>query len=89
MRAEIIVCGLVQGVGYRFFVTRQANAYKLNGYVQNLPGGNVKVVVEGDQAIIKDFIDELRIGPRSARVTAVDVDWLDRPHEYKTFEVLF
>ena len=89
MRAEIIVQGMVQGVGYRFFVSRQANMYKLNGYVQNLPDGNVKVVVEGDHGLIEDFIDELRIGPRSARVTAIAVDWIDRPHEFSAFDVRF
>jgi acylphosphatase len=89
MRAEITVQGMVQGVGYRFFVNRQANTYKLNGYVQNLPDGNVLVVVEGDHGLIADFIDELRVGPRSSRVTAVNVDWIDEPDEFKTFEVRF
>lgn len=89
MRAEIIVQGMVQGVGYRFFASRQAVRYKLNGFVQNLPDGNVRIVVEGERGLIGGFVDELRIGPQSARVTAVDVEWSDRPHEFQSFEVRF
>ena len=36
VRAEIIVNGLVQGVGYRYFVQREANKLGLKGFVKNL-----------------------------------------------------
>lgn len=89
MRADITVQGVVQGVGYRFFVVRQAQRYHLNGYVQNLPDGRVCVAVEGDKGLIVDFIAELRIGPRAARVSGIDVQWSDPPAEFKSFEVRF
>lgn len=89
MRAEITVQGMVQGVGYRFFVVQQAQRYHLNGYVQNLPDGHVLVVAEGDKGLIDDFIAELRIGPRAARVSGIDVHWSDQPAEFKSFKVRF
>jgi acylphosphatase len=73
VKAEIIVQGVVQGVGYRFFVLDQARLYNIKGYVRNLPDGTVEVVAEGEEGLVTDFIDRLRIGPLSAHVTGVDV----------------
>lgn len=89
MRARITVQGVVQGVGYRFFVTRKARDYKIFGYVCNLPDGNVEVVGEGEKGLLLDFIEELRIGPGSATVTAIDIDWIDQPAEFNDFEIQF
>jgi acylphosphatase len=89
VRARITAQGVVQGVGYRFFVTRKARDYKIFGYVCNLPDGNVEVVAEGEKGLLLDFIKELRIGPGSATVTKIDVDWIDQPAEFNDFEVKF
>ncbi len=51
-RANITVHGLVQGVGFRYFVVRKAKELKLNGYVKNQMDGTVLTVVEGDQSQI-------------------------------------
>ena len=85
MKAEIVVQGVVQGVGYRFFVLNQAHLSDLRGYVRNLPNGSVEVVAEGEKGIIKDFIGRLRIGPMSAHVTGVDVNWHDEESGYTEF----
>jgi acylphosphatase len=89
LRARIIVQGVVQGVGYRFFVIKKARGYHIFGYVRNLPDGNVEVLAEGEKGLVMDFIEELRIGPISATVTAVDVKWFDQPREYEDFEIQF
>ncbi|MCK5589482.1 MAG: acylphosphatase, partial [Dehalococcoidales bacterium] len=41
------VYGYVQGVNFRYFVTREAGYLRLSGYVRNLPGGAVEVEAEG------------------------------------------
>ena len=46
-RAKIIVTGLVQGVGYRYFVVRHADKLNLEGYTQNDFSGEVVTEVEG------------------------------------------
>lgn len=89
MRAKIKVQGIVQGVGYRFFVIRKAREYRVFGYVSNLPDGNVEVVAEGDKGLLLDFIEELRIGPESATISAVDVEWFDRPREFEDFDIRY
>ena len=89
MRAQIVIQGLVQGVGYRFFVVARAQQYHITGYVQNLPNGNVRVVAEGDKGVLLSFIEDLRIGPASAHITAVDVQWNEEESGFTEFEVKF
>lgn len=89
MRAQIVIQGLVQGVGYRFFVVAHAQQYLITGYVQNLPNGNVRVVAEGDKGVLLSFIEDLRIGPASAHITAVDVQWSEEEACFTDFEVKF
>ncbi|HEY7509386.1 MAG TPA: acylphosphatase, partial [Vicinamibacteria bacterium] len=43
---RFVVHGRVQGVGYRYFVQREADARGVTGFVRNLPDGSVEVVAE-------------------------------------------
>jgi acylphosphatase len=69
-----VVSGKVQGVGYRYFTLRVARELKLNGWVRNLPDGNVEAVASGPAARLKRFDAELRIGPPRAEVRTVAVE---------------
>ena len=46
-RLEATVRGVVQGVGFRFFVIRQASELELDGWVANRRDGGVECVAEG------------------------------------------
>lgn len=89
VRAEILVNGLVQGVGYRYFVMREAGKLGLNGYTENLYTGEVLNVVEGEKAIIEDFIKKIKIGPIHASVKSCKVNWQEPKNEFTKFEVRF
>ena len=73
--AEIVVYGMVQGVGYRFFTQRVAEELKLSGWVRNLPDGRVQAEVEGPRARVEEWLTRLRVGPRLSSVTDVAVTW--------------
>ncbi len=88
-RARVIVAGLVQGVGYRYFAFRKAKDYNLKGYVKNLYSDEVEVVLEGDKGVIIDCIQELKVGPVSAHVTDVKVEWEEGESEYEDFQIRF
>ena len=88
-RVHLIVKGVVQGVGYRYFVLRVAREYGLAGYVRNREDGSVEVEAEGDEKILEAFMKDLRIGPRAAEVTAIDVQRLPAGKGYKDFDVHF
>ena len=89
VRAEIVVNGLVQGVGFRYFVMREAKKLGLNGFVKNLYTGEVLTVVEGEKAIVKEMINKLRVGSIHASVINCKVDWQEPKNEFTEFEVKF
>ncbi len=88
-RARILVSGVVQGVGYRFFAERNASSFRLRGYCRNLANGMVEVVVEGDRGLIIDYVRELRRGPAAASVSATDVRWEEYTGEFDDFRIRF
>ena len=83
----MIVSGVVQGVGFRWFVERVANSFGLTGYVRNLYDGTVETYVEGEEAALNGFHNEVRIGPRGAHVAAVKVEWREHSGNYKNFRI--
>ena len=88
-RAKIIVNGLVQGVGFRYYVIRKSQALGLNGYTQNLFTGEVLTVVEGDSSLINELIKLIKIGPSHAKVKNCTVEWEDFKNEFNSFEVKY
>ena len=87
VRAHITVCGLVQGVGFRYFVLNQAERFGLNGFVRNLFDGGVEIVVEGDRSIVEEFIKSVKTGPRLARVTDLMIDWQKPEQQFHEFTI--
>jgi acylphosphatase len=86
-RAHILASGLVQGVFYRRFVQTRANSYGLRGWVRNLPNGQVELISEGEKGLILDFAKELRIGPPSANVASLEIEWQDYEGEFEGFKI--
>ena len=66
-----VVAGRVQGVGYRYYVLRQAEVLGVSGYARNRSDGSVEVVAEGSDTALADFEARLREGPTFAEVTGV------------------
>jgi acylphosphatase len=89
IHTEIVINGMVQGVGYRYFAQRKASEYGMVGYVRNMPNGSVLCEVEGEQGLVRDFIKELNIGPAFSRVSSVDVNTSTELYGYQRFEVRF
>ena len=86
---RIVISGMVQGVGYRYFAYRAATNLGLAGWVCNRPDGAVEIEAEGDHSLLEALIDDLKVGPRSAVVKGVDVKWLPTSGKHKSFEVRF
>lgn len=84
-RARFIVRGTVQGVGFRYFVLQKAQELRLTGYTQNLPNGEVEVVVEGNKTFIEDLEKILWRGPSKAKVKEVVATWMEPEGNFKTF----
>jgi acylphosphatase len=84
---KIEVGGLVQGIGFRYFVQSTAKNYGLKGYVKNLYNGEVEIEAEGDDNILKQFVEEVKIGPRFAHIKSFYIEYLDFQGKYSNFEV--
>ncbi len=81
VRAHVWVRGHVQGVGFRFFVQRQALHLGLVGFVRNLRDRRVEVVVEGPADTVEALIAAVRRGPAGASVSDVDLVWEALHHD--------
>ena len=82
-----VVNGRVQGVGFRYFVVREAQALGLAGWVRNLPDGRVEVLGSGEPDVVSALEGRLWEGPPHAKVSSVDVREAEAP-TYAGFRIL-
>ena len=68
---RFIVTGRVQGVGFRWFVEREAAQLSITGWVRNRENGSVEVMATGSRDQLNALHGRLREGPRAARVDEV------------------
>ena len=87
IRAHVLVSGLVQGVGFRYFAFHQAVNLGLVGYVRNIFSGEVEIEIEGDRSLIEEFIKMIKVGPRVAHVRDLKIEWLECARSYRSFEI--
>ena len=86
-RAVIIVRGLVQGVGFRYFIHGAALQTGLSGWAENLANGDVRIVAEGERGLIEDLVKSASRGPRSAHVAEVMIEWQEPKNDFHGFEI--
>ena len=72
-----IVSGRVQGVGFRYFVMRHAQAENVCGYVRNLNDGRVEFFLQGASGPVSRVLGQIRLGPDYARVSELQLDDCD------------
>jgi len=70
---RFVVRGRVQGVGFRWFVEREAHLLGIAGWVRNNHDGSVEILAQGTRDQLLGLHSRLREGPRAARVDAVEV----------------
>lgn len=70
---RFLVRGRVQGVGFRWFVEREAVILQIAGWVRNNPDGTVEVLAQGTRDQLAGLHSRLREGPRAARIDEVEV----------------
>jgi len=86
-RLHATITGRVHGVGFRYFVVREAMDLGLVGWVANEPDGTVDCVAEGPRADLERLLERLREGPPAAIVEGVRVSWRPATGQFTTFGV--
>lgn len=71
-QVHVRVTGVVQGVGFRWFVREKARRLGLAGWVRNVADGSVEVIASGEQGQIDLLMGELQKGPPGAVVDRID-----------------
>jgi acylphosphatase len=69
---RFVVRGRVQGVGFRWFVEREAHILGIAGWVRNNSDGSVEVLAQGTRDQLSGLHARLKQGPRAARVDRVE-----------------
>ncbi len=87
-RAEIIARGDVQRVGFRDAVQKIAWNLGLSGTVQNLEPYDVKIVAEGEEAALLEFVKAIKIQDGPIRVQALETNWSAATGEFQYFKIL-
>jgi acylphosphatase len=77
MVLHFLIQGRVQGVGFRWFVHREASDLDLRGWVRNTEEGEVEVLASGAEEDLAELRASLRRGPRGSRVDHLIEHYLD------------
>ncbi len=86
MQTRIIISGLVQDIGFRYFVLDNAIELGITGWVRNTKDGKVEAVLQGRKEDIQKLIELSRSGPGMAKVTGIEEFESNEPY-YQDFVV--
>ncbi len=86
---HVFVSGLVQGVGFRHAVYRQALKLGLRGWVRNLSDGRVEAIMQGDRGALEQMLAWCHHGPALARVDRVVELWEPAETPLGAFNITF
>jgi|SRR5882672_5782079 len=84
---RFLVRGRVQGVGFRWFVEREAHILGIAGWVRNRSDGTVEVLAVGTRDQLSGLHSRLREGPRAARVDDVEESEAEPVKELNSFRI--
>jgi acylphosphatase len=87
MATRVVIRGLVQGVGFRYFAVRAARHLGLRGWVRNLADGRVETVAAGSADDVATFVAQLRQGPAAGQVEALEVSETTLEDTVTRFEI--
>ena len=87
-RVEIIASGDVQKVGFRDVIQKIGRDLGLSGTVENREPYDVRIVAEGEEDGLKEFIEALKIKRGPIQVRELEVSWAEATGEFPYFKIL-
>ena len=86
-RLRMTVSGRVQGVGFRFTAREEALGLGLKGWVRNCLSGEVEIVAEGREDVLKMLAGWAHLGPPAAHVSRVHEEWSEYTGQFADFRI--
>ncbi len=86
---NVVISGLVQGVFFRASTREMALKKGLQGWVRNLPDGNVEALFEGPREIIEEAVQWCQHGPAGASVNKVQERWGKYSGQFDRFDIRY
>jgi acylphosphatase len=83
----MIVSGRVQGVGFRYTARDEAQDLGLKGWVRNRPSGEVEIMAEGREDVLKMLAAWAHLGPPAAHVSRVHEEWSEYSGQFADFRI--
>lgn len=88
MQARIYISGVVQNVGFRWFVKSNAKSRGLTGWVKNTEDGRVEALAQGEKPMIERLIKLCKKGPFLAEIKSVEVEWEEETEHFVDFKTV-
>jgi acylphosphatase len=85
---RIRVSGRVQGVCFRAYAKSKAEELGIKGWVQNLPGGGLEAVLEGDRKKVGELLSLMKTGPAGSMVSGMELSEI-KCKNYEDFKILY
>ena len=86
-QVHLRVTGIVQGVGYRYFIQDRATELGVAGIARNRSDGSVEVEAMGTEQQLQQLIAAAKQGPGSGLVDAVEIEWSTPSNKWYSFEI--
>ena len=87
VRLDARVTGRVHGVGFRYFIYREAQALGVTGWVANVADGSVRCIAEGPRDALETLLERLHDGPPAAIVDGISAAWMPATGSFGSFGV--
>ena len=86
---HIIITGVVTGVGFRWWLKKEAEKRNIYGFVKNRTEDEVEAVLLGEDKNVDELIKLVRKGPSSARVESLSIQNYQKEYLRKSFDILY
>ena len=88
MKKHIVISGRVQGVGFRYWLYKEAKQKNIDGWVRNKISGEVEALLIGKDEKINNLIKLCKKGPPSSEITKIEVQNYQKEYFGKSFEII-
>ena len=85
---HIIITGVVTGVGFRWWLKKEAEKKRIYGFVKNRTENEVEAVLLGDEKDIGDIMKLCRKGPASSNVKSIKIEDYQQKYSKKSFDIM-